>query len=78
MINQSIHFEVDGEEAVCLMQICQNLGVQPADLFKRFTKTYSVVTPYNQKTMDYLLSSDSQKQYERFSDVDALFADLLE
>ena len=30
MINQSLHFEITGNDATCLIQACQQLGIQPA------------------------------------------------
>ncbi len=74
MINQSIHFEITGNDATHLLTVCQNIGKQPAELFKQFIE--GLKQPYNQETMQFLLSSDEEKQYQKFATVDELFADL--
>ncbi|MBS9780635.1 MAG: hypothetical protein KGV51_08415 [Moraxellaceae bacterium] len=74
MINQSIHFEVTGNDANNLLTICQNMGKQPVDIFRQFIE--QLRQPYNQETIEFLLSDDKNKQYQRFANVDELFADL--
>lgn len=41
MINQSLHFEITGNDATRLIQACQQLGIQPAQAFQRFVAQLS-------------------------------------
>lgn len=41
MINQSLHFEITGNDATRLIQACQQLGIQPAQAFQHFVAQLS-------------------------------------
>lgn len=41
MINQSLHFEITGNDATRLIQACQQLVIQPAQAFQRFVAQLS-------------------------------------
>lgn len=41
MINQSLHFEITGNDATQLIRACQQLGIQPAQAFQRFVAQLS-------------------------------------
>lgn len=59
MINQSLHFEITGNDATRLIQACQQLGIQPAQAFQRFVAQYPP-TPSKSQSQPSLPPSKSE------------------
>ncbi|MDI9333107.1 MAG: type II toxin-antitoxin system RelB/DinJ family antitoxin [Cytophagales bacterium] len=77
-------FRIDEKEKSETFAILENLGMKPSQavrlFFRQIRQTKSIPFPIehipNEKTAKALLLPDSEKGYQRFDNVEALFADL--
>ncbi len=77
-------FRIDAREKAETFAVFENMGMKPAQAVRLFfrqvraTKTIPFPIEYsvNKETGDYLLAPSSDKEYQSFTNMDALLGDL--
>jgi len=77
-------FRIDEQEKAETFAILNEMGIKPAQavrlFFRQIRKTHAIPFPIehtpNERTAKILLANDIEKDYQRVSTVDELFADL--